>query len=207
MGGRKQIPLEVVDELREVLDRVDVVVGGGRDEADALGGAARVGNQLGHLITRELSALARFGALRHLDLYLVRIGQVLGGDAKAAGGHLLDGRAPAVGEAARVLAPLARVGLAAERVHRERERLVRLRGDGSEAHRAGAEALDNLGGALDLQKEKSKKRVATTPFPHMWRPHFSHMSRKKGALHLLERHREHVVAEGEQTADGHLGEG
>eukprot|EP00962_Isochrysis_galbana_P006459 scaffold1734_cov113-Isochrysis_galbana.AAC.26 len=106
--------LEVVDQLRQVLDGVDVVVRRGRDEADAGSGAARLGDELGHLVPGQLAALTRLGALRHLDLDLVRIGQVLGGDAEAAGGDLLDGGPPVVLEAQRVLTALARVGLAAE---------------------------------------------------------------------------------------------
>jgi len=106
--------LEVVDQLRQVLDGVDVVVRRGRDEADAGSGAARLGDELGHLVPGQLAALTRLGALRHLDLDLVRIGQVLGGDAEAAGGDLLGGGPPVVLEAQRVLTALARVGLAAE---------------------------------------------------------------------------------------------
>ena len=39
---------------------------------------------------------------------------------------------------------------APEPVHRDRERLVRLLGDGAVGHRAGREPLDDLGDRLDL---------------------------------------------------------
>ena len=52
--------------------------------------------------------------------------------------------------AAAVLAALAGVRLAADAVHRDRERGVRLGRDRAERHRAGGEALDDLGGGLDL---------------------------------------------------------
>jgi hypothetical protein len=60
--------LEVVDELLEVLDRVDVVVRRRADEAHSGGRMASRGNPRIYLVTRELSALARLGALGHLDL-------------------------------------------------------------------------------------------------------------------------------------------
>ena len=44
----------------------------------------------------QLAAFAGLRALRHLDLDLVGGGEVLGGDAEAAGGDLLDLRAQAV---------------------------------------------------------------------------------------------------------------
>jgi hypothetical protein len=53
-------------------------------------------------------------------------------------------------EARRILAALAGVRLAADAVHRDRQRGVRLGGDRAERHRAGGEALDDLLGRLDL---------------------------------------------------------
>mmetsp|Transcript_19585 Transcript_19585/g.63107 ORF Transcript_19585/g.63107 Transcript_19585/m.63107 type:complete len:667 (+) Transcript_19585:756-2756(+) len=150
--------LEVVDELSEVLDRVDVVVGRRRDEADAGRGAARLCDEVRDLVAWQLAALARLRALRHLDLDLVGVGEVVGRHAEAARGDLLDGRAAAVRETARVLAPLARVRLPAELVHRDGERLVCLRRDGAERHCAGAEALDDLLGSLHLV-ERHRRHV------------------------------------------------
>src|ERR687884_625766 len=103
----------------------------------------------------EMRALARLRALRHLDLQLVGVDQVLDRDAEAARGDLLDRRAAQVAvrvgrEARRVLAALAGVRLAAEAVHRDRERLVRLGRDRAERHGAGREALDDLRRRLDL---------------------------------------------------------
>src|SRR3954467_12093624 len=63
---------------------------------------------------------------------------------------LLDRAAAVVGEAPRVLPALAGVRLAAQVVHRLRERLVGLRRDRPERHRAGGEAPDDLLGRLDL---------------------------------------------------------
>jgi hypothetical protein len=41
-----------------------------------------------HLVAGQLSALTGLGTLRHLDLDLVRVGQVVGGHSKAPGRHL-----------------------------------------------------------------------------------------------------------------------
>ena len=68
--------LQVVDELGEVLDRVDVVVRRWGDQAHAGERAAQVGNLGVHLGPRELSALAGLGALGDLDLELVGVDEV-----------------------------------------------------------------------------------------------------------------------------------
>ena len=146
--------LQVVDQLGEVLDRVDVVVRRRRDQADARRGVPGLRDPRVDLVAGQLAALARLGALRHLDLEVVGVDEVLAGDAEAAAGDLLDGRAArsplASYEAVGVLAALAGVGLAAEPVHRDGEGLVRLLRDRAVGHRAGGEPLDDLGDRLDL---------------------------------------------------------
>ncbi len=102
------------------------------------------------LRARQLAALAGLRALGHLDLQLVGVDEVVDRDAEAPRGDLLDRRAALVVVALRVLAALARVRLAADRVHRDREVLVRLARQRAEAHRAGREALDDLRPGLDL---------------------------------------------------------
>src|SRR5581483_5335494 len=115
--------LQVVDELGEVLDRVDVVVRRGRDEGHARLRVTQAGDLRGDFVAGELSALAGLRTLRHLDLQLVGPRAVFGGDAEAPGRDLLD---PAVAVAfgslrpvaVRVLAAFAGVGLAADHVER-----------------------------------------------------------------------------------------
>src|SRR3979490_2245927 len=85
--------LEVVDELRQVLDGIDVVMRWRRDQADAGRRAADAGDVLVDLVTGQLAALAPLRAPPHLDLQVVGIDQVFGRHAEAARGHLLDGRA------------------------------------------------------------------------------------------------------------------
>ena len=88
--------LQVMDELGNVLDGIDVVVRRRRDESHARHRAAQPRDVVADLVAGQLPALARLGALRHLDLDLVGRGQVFGGDAKAPGCHLLDARAQRV---------------------------------------------------------------------------------------------------------------
>ncbi len=87
---------KVEDQLLEVLDRVDVVVRRRRDQPDARRRVADRGDVGVDLVAGELAALAGLRALRHLDLELVGVDEVVGGDAEAAGGDLLDRRAPPV---------------------------------------------------------------------------------------------------------------
>src|SRR5262249_20533737 len=82
--------LEIVDQLRDVLDRVDVVVRRRRDELDAGRGIAQLGDVLGDLLAGQLAPFAGLGALRDLDLQHLGRREVLGGPAEAAGGDLLD---------------------------------------------------------------------------------------------------------------------
>ena len=146
---------QVVDQLLEVFDRVDVVVRRRADEADARRRVPRLRDPRVDLAARQLAALPRLRALRHLDLKVVGVREVVAGDTEAAARDLLDGRPSprvvGVGDVARgILASLAGVGPRAEPVHGDRQRLVRLASERAETHRAGGEALDDLGGGLDL---------------------------------------------------------
>ena len=85
--------LEVVDQLRQILDRIDVVMRRRRDQSDT---GRRVPHPRDHginLVAGQLSAFAGFGALRHLDLHHVGVDEIFCGDAEPAGGDLLDRRA------------------------------------------------------------------------------------------------------------------
>ena len=75
--------LEVVDQLLEILDRVDVVVGRRRDEANARGRVARCRNPRIDLGSWKLSTLARLRALRKLDLKVVRVHEVFARDTES----------------------------------------------------------------------------------------------------------------------------
>ena len=156
--------LQVVDQLGEVLDRIDVVVRRRRNKLNVRRGVPRLRDPRVHLFGRQLAALAGLRALRHLDLQFLRVDQVRARHAEAAGGDLLDrADAPVAGrvrlEALRVLAALAAVALAADAVHRDRERFVRFLADRAVRHGAGLEALHDLGPRLDFL-ERDRLAVA-----------------------------------------------
>ena len=107
------------------------------------------------LVAGQLSAFAGLGALRHLDLHHVGIDEIFRRDAKAARRDLLDRRAHGIAvrhrlEAVGFLAAFAGIRLAADAVHRDRERGMRLARDRAERHRAGREAPHDVLGGLDL---------------------------------------------------------
>ena len=147
--------LEVVDELRQILDRIDVVMRRRRDQADARRRMPHARDGRVDLVAGQLAAFAGLGALRHLDLHHVGVDEIFRRHAEAARGDLLDRRAHRIAvrhrlEAVGFLAAFAGVGLAADPVHRDRQRGVRLARDRAKAHRAGGEALDDVLGRLDL---------------------------------------------------------
>jgi hypothetical protein len=82
--------LEVVDQLGEVLDRVDVVVRRRRDEPDTGSGVPGARDPRVDLVAGQLPALPGLGTLRHLDLQVVGVDEVLAGHPEPAAGHLLD---------------------------------------------------------------------------------------------------------------------
>jgi hypothetical protein len=93
--------------------------------------------------------------LRHLDLQVVGVHEVLTRHTEPARRDLLDRRALRVAVAERhvavgVFATFAGVRAGTEPVHRDREVLVRFLADRAVAHRAGREALDDLGNRLHL---------------------------------------------------------
>src|SRR5688572_15574819 len=107
------------------------------------------GDMLVDLVAGQLAALAGLGTLRDLDLDVIGVDQIFGGDAESARGDLLDRRSHgiAVGkrhETIALLAALAGVRATTDPVHGDGERGVRLAADRTEAHGAGGEALDDL---------------------------------------------------------------
>ena len=144
-AGARVGVLQVVDQLGEVLDRVDVMVRGRGNEAHAGSRVADLGDPWIDLGAGEFAAFAGLGALRDLDLDFVGVDEVFAGDAEAAGGDLFDGGALAVAvghrdEAFGVLAAFAGVRLAADAVHGDGERFVGFLRDRAVGHGAGLEA-------------------------------------------------------------------
>ena len=83
--------LQIIDQLRKVFDRIDVMVRRRRNERHARRGVAQLRDQLCHLETRQLAAFPGLGALGDLDFYLAAFIEILSSDTKSARGNLLDG--------------------------------------------------------------------------------------------------------------------
>src|SRR5262245_15861446 len=93
------------------------------------------------LAAGKLAAFARLGTLCHLDLQFFGVDQIVAGDAEPAGGDLLDGAILRVATLVRpdvpfgILAALAGVAPAADAIHADSKRLVRLLADRAVRHR------------------------------------------------------------------------
>ncbi len=166
--------LQVVDQLGEVLDRVDVVVRRRRDETDARRGVPGLRDPGIDLVPRQLAALTGLRALGHLDLDVLGAHEVLAGHPEPTAGDLLDLGLAGVAvrerlEPLRVLAALAGVRLGTQPVHGDRQRLVGLLRDRAVGHRPRGEPGDDRRDGLDLVdrdraddppwKRKSPRRV------------------------------------------------
>ena len=148
--------LQVKDQLFEVLDRVNIVVGRGRNQPDARGGVAFLRNPGVDLRGRQLPALARLRTLRHLDLNVAGVAQVVRGDAEPPRRHLLDrGVQQRVAQALRRLPALARIGTRPQRVHGDGHGFVGFLRDRPKRHGAGREAFNDFGDGFDfLQRDR-----------------------------------------------------
>ena len=150
---------QVIDQLGQVFDGVNIVVGRRGDQGDA--GRRKTGRR--HpgvdLFAGQVAALAGLGALGHFDLDLIGAAQIGAGHAKAPRGHLLD---PAVGvraEPLRRFASLTGVGLCPNGIHGPRQGLMGLPGEGAEAHGTGLEMLhDRLDGLHPVQRNRGTCR-------------------------------------------------
>src|SRR3984885_11357209 len=101
-----------------------------------------------------MAAFSWFRALRNLDLQVVRVHQVIGSDAEASRGDLLDRASPQITvciglEPRFILSTLAGIGSAADPVHSDCQSLVRFLADRAERHRSSGKTLHNFSGRLD----------------------------------------------------------
>ena len=142
--------LQVVDQLRQIFDRVDIVMRGRADQPHARRRVPHLGDPGPDLFARKLPPLARLRPLRHLDLKLVGAHQVGACHAEPPRRHLLDRAAAIVDVPRGVFPPFPGIRLSAELIHGDGECLVRLGRDRPVAHGAGGEPLDDLAHVFDF---------------------------------------------------------
>lgn len=82
--------MQIVDELHQVLDGVDVVMGWRRNEGHAGLAVSEVGDVLADLGSWELASFSWLGALCNLDLDLLGRLKVLGSHTKSSRCDLFD---------------------------------------------------------------------------------------------------------------------
>ena len=124
--------LQIVDELREVFDRIDVMVRRRADERDARCRVTQARDEFGNLEARQLAAFPGLGALRDLDFDFAALVQIFRRHAEAARGDLFHRRVGVVAVRQRlvafgVFAALAAHAARADAIHRNVERAVRFR--------------------------------------------------------------------------------
>ncbi len=116
-----------------------------------------------HLRTRQLSALTRFCALRHLDLNFTRLNQIFTRHTKAARCDLLDRAILRVAVrfrrvTRRILAAFSGVALPADTVHGHGQRFMRLFADGTVRHGTRLKTFDDLGRGFHFFKRNGFER-------------------------------------------------
>ena len=122
---------QIIDELRQILDGIDVMVRRRRDQAHAGRGMSGLRDPGVYLPCRQMSALSGLRALSHFDLDLGGADQIPAGHTEPAAGHLFDGRAAVMFRSRRIqtvlaLAALAGIGFPMEHIHGKGQRLMGL---------------------------------------------------------------------------------
>ena len=84
---------QIENQLGQILDGIDIMMGRRTHQRDAGRGAAGSGDPGIDLASGQVAAFSGFRALCHLDLQLLRAVQIRAGHAEAPRGDLLDGRA------------------------------------------------------------------------------------------------------------------
>lgn len=111
--ARRVNGFQIIDELRQILDAIDVMMGGRANQGDAWRTVAQYRQFRSDLVAR-LAAFAWFGALRHLDLEHPRRSSNTRASRQSARCHLFD-LAGTLGEIAFLgLAPFAAVAHTAQ---------------------------------------------------------------------------------------------
>ena len=89
-GGMGGDVFQIVNQLRQIFNRINVVMGGRRNQSHTWHAVAQFTDVLGHFATWQLAAFSRLGTLGHLDLDLICRIQILGRYTKSTGCDLFD---------------------------------------------------------------------------------------------------------------------
>ena len=83
---------EVKNQLRQILNGINIVVRRRRNQAYPWCGMPYAANPFIHFMAGQLPTFTRLGTLRHFDLQFSSVAEVITGYSKTTGSHLFDGR-------------------------------------------------------------------------------------------------------------------
>jgi len=129
--------LQVKYQLRQILDGIDIMMRRGRDQHNPRSGMPHLGDRLVDFMSRQLTAFTRLGALRHFDLKLAGVGQIIDRDTEPGRCDLFDrtflGIAVRKGFIPRlILATFPGITRGSQAIHSDRDGLVSFFADGAE---------------------------------------------------------------------------
>ncbi len=161
---------QVINQFRQILDGINIVVGRGRDQAHAGRGMPCLSDPRINLAAGQMTALPRLCPLRHLNLDLLRAYQIAAGHAEPSAGHLLDRRAAVQAvlpdaQPLQILSPFAGIGFPMEPVHGDRHRLMGFFGNGAIGHSARLKPGDNGFHALHFLQRNAFLRIVEVHQP------------------------------------------
>ena len=139
---------QIIDQLRQILNGINVVMRGRRDQGHTGCGVSGLGDPGIYLSSGQMSALTGFCSLCHLDLNLLCTYQVTAGNTKTSTGYLLDcgttvQSVRSDGQTIQVLTAFTGIALAVQMIHGDGHGLMSLLGYGTVGHGTGLESGHN----------------------------------------------------------------
>ena len=139
---------QIIDQLRQILNGINVVMRGRRDQGHTGCGVSGLGDPGIYLSSGQMSALAGFCSLCHLDLNLLCTYQVTAGNTKTSTGYLLDcgttvQSVRSDGQTIQVLTAFTGIALTVQMIHGDGHGLMSLLGYGTVGHGTGLESGHN----------------------------------------------------------------
>ena len=140
---------QVVDQLGQIFDGVNIVVGRRGDKLNARRGTPYPSDVFVNLVAGKLAALTGFGALGHLDLQISGVDQVVRRDTEPSRRHLFDCAATKVSVLVGcipvvVFSTLSSIAARSDAVHGNGHGLVGFSANGTQGRRAGGEPFHNF---------------------------------------------------------------
>ena len=146
---------QIVNELGQVFDRVNIMMRRRRNQRNIRNRVTDTRHELVHLVSRQLATFTRLCTLRHLDLQILCMAEIVNRYAKAARSNLTDCRATDIAVCRRSIAvwvftTFTAVAHGSDAVHGNSNRFVGFRAQGAKAHGTSDKVMDNRFAAFDF---------------------------------------------------------